>query len=192
MPAATTDAVSFGESSAAPVIRPGLDSDLPAIAALYAWHVQNGTGTFELAPPDVAEMTRRHAEVVSKQLPWLVAVQGSELLGFAYANHFKPRAAYRFMVEDSIYLQPQRQRQGIGRALLAELLGCCEARGVRQVMALIGDSGNLGSIGLHRACGFDPVGVMASVGWKFGQWRDVVLMQRSLGWGHRTDPVAAP
>jgi phosphinothricin acetyltransferase len=168
------------------VIRPSTADDLPAITAIYAWNVLNGTGTFELESPDLAEMTRRRDDVLAKGLPWLVAERGGEVLGYAYANHFRPRRAYRFCLEDSIYLADRARGQGVGRALLAELLGRCEAAGARQMLAVIGDSANAGSIGVHRTLGFEPVGVMKSAGWKFDAWRDVVIMQKSLGPGDAT------
>ena len=171
------------------LIRPATAADLPAITAIYAWNVRHGTGTFELDPPDLAEITRRHADVTGKALPWLVAERAGSVLGYAYANHFRPRPAYRFCLEDSIYLAAEAQGQGLGRLLLAELLVRCEAAGTRQMLAVIGDSANAGSIGLHRTLGFEPIGVMRSVGWKFDQWRDVVLMQKSLGSGDTDAPV---
>jgi L-amino acid N-acyltransferase YncA len=128
-------------------------------------------------------MTRRRDDVLAKGLPWLVAEQGSQVLGYAYANHFRPRPAYRFSVEDSIYLRPEALGRGVGRVLLAELLGRCQAAGARQMLAVIGDSANLSSIGVHRTLGFEPCGTLRSVGWKFGRWLDVVLMQRPLGAG---------
>ncbi len=128
-------------------------------------------------------MARRRDDVLGKGLPWLAAERGGHLLGFAYANHFRPRRAYRFCLEDSIYLDPIAQGQGVGRALLAELLAQCEARGARQMLAVIGDSTNAGSIGVHRACGFEPAGLFKAAGWKFERWLDVVLMQRRLGEG---------
>ncbi|MBQ0960729.1 N-acetyltransferase [Ideonella sp. 4Y11] len=166
------------------LIRPSTDADLPAITAIYGQAVLHGTGTFELEPPDLAEMARRRADVLGKQLPWLVA-QGSDgaVLGYAYANHFRPRLAYRFCLEDSIYLAPAAQGRGVGTALLAELIGQCEARGARQMLAVIGDSANAGSIGVHRRLGFEHTGVLKASGWKFGRWLDVVLMQRALGVG---------
>ncbi|MBN8489198.1 MAG: N-acetyltransferase [Burkholderiales bacterium] len=169
------------------LIRPSTDADLSAITAIYAQAVLHGTGTFELEPPDEAEMARRRADVLGKGLPWLVAqgVDGS-VLGYAYANHFRPRLAYRFCLEDSIYLSPQAQGRGIGTALLAELVGQCEARGARQMLAVIGDSANAGSIGVHRRLGFEHTGVLKASGWKFGRWLDVVLMQRPLGLGDST------
>ena len=174
------------------VIRPSTDADTPALRDIYAWNVLNGTGTFELEAPDLSEMERRREDVLAKGLPWLVAQRGDTLLGFAYANHFRPRPAYRFCVEDSIYLAPDAQRQGIGRPLLAELLARCEAAGARQVLAVIGDAENRGSVGVHRALGFEPAGVIRSAGWKFGRWLDVVLMQKALGPGDRTPASPSP
>ena len=171
------------------LIRPAVAADLPAITAVYSWNVQNGTGTFELDAPDLNEMTRRHADLTGKGLPWLVAERAGAVLGYAYANHFRPRPAYRFCLEDSIYLAADVQGQGVGRLLLAELIARCEAAGTRQMLAVIGDSANAGSIGVHRTLGFEQVGLMKSVGWKFGQWRDVVIMQKSLGRGDADAPV---
>ena len=171
------------------LIRPATSGDLPAITAVYGWNVTNGTGTFELDPPDLAEMSRRHADVTGKGLPWLVAERGAQVLGYAYANHFRPRPAYRFCLEDSVYLAGDAQGQGIGRLLLAELCARCEAGGTRQMLAVIGDSANAGSIGVHRSLGFVQTGLMSSVGWKFGRWLDVVLMQKSLGQGASAAPV---
>jgi L-amino acid N-acyltransferase YncA len=171
------------------LIRPSTPEDVPAITAIYGWHVQNGTGTFELDAPGVEEMGRRRDDVLSKGLPWLVAERDGQVLGYAYANHFRPRMAYRFALEDSIYLAPDAQGQGIGRLLLAELLARCEAAGARQMLAVIGDSANAGSIGVHRSLGFSDLGVMKSVGWKFDRWLDVVLMQRSLGSGDSREPA---
>jgi L-amino acid N-acyltransferase YncA len=169
-----------------PIIRPSRDTDLPAITAIYAHHVLHGTGTFEVDPPTVADMTARRADVLSKGLPWLVACEGEAVLGYAYCNWFKPRPAYRFSAEDSIYLAPDVQRTGLGRALLAELAARAEAAGVRKLIAVIGDSANLGSVGVHRSVGFQDVGVLKSCGWKFGAWRDVVLMDMALGAGDST------
>ena len=170
-------------------IRPSTAADLPAITAIYAWNVHNGTGTFELEAPDVPEMTRRRDDVLGKGLPWLVAQRGEEILGYAYANHFRPRRAYRFCLEDSVYLVPQAQGQGVGSLLLTELLARCEALGARQMLAVIGDSANLGSVGVHRKLGFEHVGVLRAAGWKFERWLDVVLMQKSLGSGNADAPV---
>ncbi len=176
-------------TTASLVIRPSTADDLPAITAVYAWNVEHGTGTFELEAPDQAEMSRRRDDVLGKGLPWLVAERGGQVLGYAYANHFRPRRAYRFCLEDSIYLADEARGQGIGRLLLAELVARCEAAGARQMLAVIGDSANAGSIGVHRALGFEHTGILRSAGWKFGRWLDVVLMQKSLGLGDATEPV---
>lgn len=170
-------------------IRPSTEADLPAITAIYAWHVENGTGTFELEVPDRAEMGRRRADVLGKGLPWLVAERAGAVLGFAYANHFRPRRAYRFCLEDSIYLADAARGQGVGRLLLAELMARCQMAGARQMLAVIGDSANAGSIGVHRSLGFEHTGVLRSAGWKFGRWLDVVLMQKALGLGDAAAPV---
>ena len=168
--------------------RPSTAADIPAITAIYGWNVLNGTGTFELDPPDEAEMSRRRDDVLSKGLPWLVVQRDGVVLGYAYANHFRPRKAYRFCLEDSIYLAAEAKGQGLGRLLLAELMARCEAAGARQMLAVIGDSANLGSIGVHRTLGFEHVGVMKAAGWKFDQWRDVVVMQKALGHGSTSAP----
>ena len=173
------------------LIRPSQDADLPAITAIYAHHVLHGTGTFETTPPTEADMASRRSDVLGKGLPWLVAEVDGAVVGFAYGNWFKPRAAYRYSVEDSIYLAPHQQGKGLGRALMAELLAQLERAGVRRVMAVIGDSANAGSVGLHRALGFEPVGTVPSCGWKFNRWLDIVLMQRALGAGDSTAPEAA-
>jgi len=167
-------------------IRPSTPADLAAITAIYGEAVLHGTGTFELEAPDEAEMARRRDDVLGKGLPWLVAERAGHVLGYAYANHFRPRKAYRFCLEDSIYLHPDARGQGVGRVLLAELVGRCEAAGARQMLAVIGDAANAGSIGVHAALGFEHTGVLKASGWKFGRWLDVVLMQRSLGTGDTT------
>ena len=172
------------------LIRPSTDADVPALAAIYRWNVLNGTGTFELDPPDAIEMTRRRADVLAQGWPWLVAEREGTVLGYAYAAQFRPRPAYRFYLEDSIYLGPEAQRQGLGKRLLDELLGRCTAAGARQMLAVIGDADNLGSIALHAAQGFVQVGRMPAAGWKFGRWLDVVLMQRALGAGAASAPDA--
>lgn len=174
--------------SAPLLIRPSTEADVPAIAAVYAWNVEHGTGTFELEPPDHAEMARRRHDVLARGLPWLVAEADGAVLGFAYANVFRPRPAYRHCLEDSIYLDPAAQGRGVGRLLLAELVARCEASGARQLVAVIGDSANAGSIGVHRAVGFEQVGMLAAAGWKFGRWLDVVMMQRALGPGDAGPP----
>jgi len=170
-------------------VRPSRAEDLAAITAIYADNVLHGTGTFELDAPDDAEMARRRDDVLAKGLPWLVAEQDGEVLGYAYANHFRPRRAYRFCLEDSIYLHPTAQGRGVGRVLLAELIARCEAAGARQMLAVIGDSANAGSVGVHRALGFVHTGLLKASGWKFGRWLDVVIMQRALGPGAGTEPA---
>jgi L-amino acid N-acyltransferase YncA len=170
------------------LIRPSTPADLPAITSIYGWNVLHGTGTFELEPPDEAEMGRRRDDVLVKGLPWLVAERDGVVVGYAYANHFRPRKAYRFCLEDSLYLAADAVGQGLGRLLLAELMARCEALGARQMLAVIGDSQNLGSVGVHRTLGFEPVGTIKSAGWKFDRWLDVVMMQKALGQG---DTVAA-
>jgi L-amino acid N-acyltransferase YncA len=171
-----------------PLIRPSTDADLDAITRIYSHHVLHGTGTFETTPPSQTDMSTRRADVLAKGLPWLVVEDAGEVLGFAYGNWFKPRPAYRFSVENSIYMAPEAAGQGLGRALLAELVAEFERAGVRRVMAVIGDSANAGSIGVHRALGFEHAGTIASCGWKFGRWLDIVLMQKSLGAGDSTAP----
>ena len=175
-----------------PTIRPSTDADLPAVTALYAHHVLHGTGTFETTPPTEADMAARRADVLGKGLPYLVAEEDGRVLGFAYCQWFKPRPAYRYSAEDSIYLDPDAAGQRIGNKLLAELVKHAEAAGVRKLIAVIGDSGNVRSIGVHRAMGFRHVGTIESCGWKFGRWLDIVMMDKSIGEGSRTPPEAAP
>ena len=174
-----------------PLIRPSRDDDIDAIARIYGHHVLHGTGTFETTPPSAAEMALRRTDVLAKGLPWLVIEEAGQVLGFAYGNWFKPRPAYRFSVEDSIYMAPEAAGKGWGRALLTELLAHLERVGVRRVMAVVGDSNNAGSIGLHKALGFDVAGVIPACGWKFDRWLDIVLMQRALGPGDATAPQDA-
>ena len=171
-----------------PIIRPSQLEDIPAITAIYAHHVLHGTGTFEVDPPTQDDMTSRRADVLSKYLPYLVATEGDKLLGFAYCNWFKPRPAYRFSAEDSIYMAPDAQSRGLGRALLAELMAQAELAGVRKLIAVIGDSANVGSVGVHRSVGFSHVGTLKSCGWKFDRWLDVVMMDKSLGLGDSDAP----
>jgi phosphinothricin acetyltransferase len=167
----------------AALIRPSTPDDVAAIAAIYGWHVRHGTGTFEIDAPDDAEMARRRDDVVAKALPFLVLEHAGKVSGYAYANQFRPRPAYRFCVEDSVYLDPGVTGRGFGSLLLAELCARCEAAGARQMLAVIGDSANAGSVGVHRALGFASVGTIAAAGWKFDRWLDVVVMQRTLGAG---------
>jgi len=170
-------------------VRPSQAEDLADITAIYAWHVGHGTGTFELDAPSTEEMARRRDEVLGRDLPWLVVECEGRVLGYAYANFFRPRMAYRFALEDSVYLAPEARGRGLGRMLLAELLARCEAHGARQMLAVIGDSDNAASIGLHRALGFSDAGVLRAAGWKFDRWLDVVLLQRALGLGDSAAPV---
>jgi phosphinothricin acetyltransferase len=163
---------------------------MAAVTAIYRQHVLQGTASFETEPPSEGEMQQRRLDVLAKAFPYLVVLDRSQVVGFAYCSGFRPRPAYCFSAEDSIYLAPQAQGQGLGRALLAELLAQAERVGVRRLIAMIGDSANHGSIALHRALGFEPVGVLPSCGWKFNRWLDVVLMEKALGWGDKAPPAA--
>ncbi|WP_312596456.1 N-acetyltransferase family protein [Brevundimonas sp.] len=174
----------------APTVRDARPDDIAPITAIYAESVANGLGTFELEPPDQAEMASRLAAVETLGLPRLVAEIGGRVAGYAYAAPFRTRQAYRYMVEDSIYVSPWARGQGVAGALLDSLIQRCEAMGLRQMVAVIGDSENLGSIALHRACGFLDAGVFKAAGWKHGDWRDVVFMQRALGQGRNSSPDA--
>jgi phosphinothricin acetyltransferase len=169
-------------------IRDAAESDLPAIHTIYAHHVQHGLGSFEEIPPSLEEMTRRYRDIRAKDMPYLAAVQDGTLLGYAYAGPYRPRSAYRYACEDSIYVSPDAMGKGVGRKLLAELIARCTAMGLRQMVAVIGDSGNAGSIGLHQALGFRMVGNVQSVGFKFGRWVDSIYMQLALGPGDTTLP----
>ncbi|MDZ7921645.1 N-acetyltransferase family protein [Rhodoferax sp.] len=172
-------------------IRPSTDADIGAMTAIYAHHVLHGTGTFEITPPTEADMAGRRADVLSKGLPYLVLEDGTGVIGFAYCNWFKPRPAYRFSAEDSIYLAPAAAGRGLGRLLLQELMAQAERAGVRKLIAVIGDSANQGSIGVHRSCGFQSVGILSACGWKFERWLDVVLMERFIGAGNSTPAADA-
>lgn len=174
------------------MIRPSRVEDLAAIAGIYGHHVRTGTGTFEIQAPSQAEMGSRREDVLAKGLPYLVAEIDAAVVGFAYCNWFKPRPAYRFSAEDSIYLAPAAQGRGLGRALLAELMARAQQQGCRKMIAVIGDSANSGSIAVHAAAGFSQVGVLRSCGWKFGRWLDVVLMERALGLGDQVAPETLP
>jgi phosphinothricin acetyltransferase len=171
-----------------PLIRPSRDEDVAAITAIYAHHVLTGTGTFEIEPPTEADMANRRADVLAKGLPYLVVEDAGRVIGFAYCNWFKPRPAYRFSAEDSIYMASDAHRKGLGKALLAELCTRAERAGVRKLLAVIGDSANTGSVGVHTALGFSHVGVLKSCGWKFDRWLDVVMMEKPLGAGDTTAP----
>jgi L-amino acid N-acyltransferase YncA len=170
------------------LIRASTDADVAAITAIYAWNVLNGAGTFEEVPPDAAEMARRRQGVLERGLPYFVAELDGEVVGYCYAGPFRLRAAYRFTVEDSVYVSPKAVGNGVGKALLSALISSCEALGLRQICAVIGDSGNAASIGLHAALGFENKGVFPDMGHKFGRWLDLVWMQRSLNGGGQTPP----
>ena len=170
-------------------IRPATDADITSITTIYAHHVMHGTGTFETTPPDEMDMAARRNDVLARGLPYLVLEETGAVVGFAYCNWFKPRPAYRFSAEDSIYLAPAAAGKGLGRLLLTELMAQAERCGVRQMLAVIGDSNNKGSIGVHRSCGFEHTGILRSSGWKCERWLDVVLMQRNLGLGDSAAPA---
>jgi L-amino acid N-acyltransferase YncA len=176
-------------------IRPATAADVPELQSIYAHHVLHGTGSFEEVPPSVEEMAARFERVRSRGWPWLVSADASGVLGYAYATQFRDRSAYRFTLEDSVYVREDQRGQGVGKALVAALLELSEAAGFRQMMAVIGDTENAGSIGLHASLGFQRVGTLRAVGLKFGRWLDVVYMQRALGPGNTTpagsDPAAA-
>ena len=169
-------------------IRDSLDADIAAIQAIYAHHVTHGLGSFEEVPPTVETMAERRAAVRAQGLPYLVATQNGEILGYAYAGPFRPRPAYRYSLEDSIYVAPAAVGRGIGRRLLEALLARAEAWGARQMVAVIGDAANHGSICLHAALGFRMVGVYEAIGYKHGRWVDSVMMQRALGRGAEAAP----
>jgi len=169
-------------------IRPARPADIAAITRIYTHAVRHGTASFELEPPQEAEMARRQDALLAGGFPYLTAENDGEVLGYAYAGPYRERPAYRFTVEDSVYIAPQAQRRGLGRALLQALIDESEARGYRQMIAIIGDSAQHASIALHAALGFRLIGTFQAVGFKFGCWLDTVLMQRPLGRGAETDP----
>ena len=173
-----------------PHIRASRDADVATITAIYAHHVLHSTGTFETEPPSATDMATRRADVLGKGLPYLVAEHDGQVLGFAYCNWFKPRPAYRYSAEDSVYILDSARGLGLGRLLLNALCEAAQAAGVRKMLAVVGDSANAGSIGLHRTCGFTHAGTLRSVGWKFGTWLDVVLMEKPLGEGDASPPAA--
>ena len=165
-------------------VRPSTDADVAVIAAIYRHHVLNGLASFEEVPPDDAELARRRADVIARGLPYLVATDAAgPVLGYAYAGPYRPRSAYRFSVEDSVYIAPEAIRRGVGRALLGAVIAACEAAGYRQMVAVIGGRETIPSIRLHQAMGFAHAGILPTVGFKFGRWIDIVLMQRALGAG---------
>ena len=170
------------------VIRPARGEDLPAITGIYAHHVRHGLASFEEEPPALAEMTRRYHALVDKDYPYLVAEASGEILGYAYAGPYRPRPAYRYSVENSVYVAPTAARRGAGGLLLDALISACQARGFRQMIAVIGDSGNEGSIGLHASRGFRHAGHLTGTGFKLGRWVDTVFMQLALGPGDTCPP----
>jgi L-amino acid N-acyltransferase YncA len=169
-------------------VRAVRETDIPAVMAIYAHAVLHGRASFEVEPPDEAEMTRRVRAVVDAGFPYLVAEKDGVVLGFAYASLYRTRPAYWNSAENSVYVSPDTHRLGVGRALLGELIEIMTRLGFRQMIAVIGDSGNAGSIGLHRALGFTYCGVIHSVGYKHGRWLDSVIMQRALGPGDTAPP----
>jgi L-amino acid N-acyltransferase YncA len=173
---------------AALLVRPSREADLAAITRIYAHHVLHGLASFEEVPPDEAELAARRRDVLEHGLPSLVAEQAGEIVGYCYAAPYRARSAYRFTIEDSVYIDAGHVGQGIGRALLSRLIDLCEQGPWRQMIAVIGDSQNHASIRLHKAEGFQIIGTHPAVGFKFGRWVDSVLMQRDLGEGARTLP----
>jgi len=173
-----------------PVVRDSESADLSAIAGIYAHHVIHGFGSFEEVPPAAEELAKRRAEILAKGLPYLVATDAAgTILGYAYASAYRTRSAYRFTIEDSIYVAPDAARRGIGRLLLEALIERCTKLGYRQMIAVIGDSGNDGSIGLHRSLGFARAALLPTIGFKRGRWIDCVMMQRALGPGAGSLPT---
>ncbi len=171
------------------LLRPVSPADAGALQAIYAHHVRHGLASFEVEPPSVDEMATRMSRILADGFPYLVVEAGGHVLGYSYASHFRTRPAYRYTVEDSVYVAPEATGQGIGRRLLMELIARCEALGFRQMIAVIGDSANAASIGVHHACGFGKMSVFEATGFKFGRWVDTVLMQRALGEGASTLPA---
>ena len=170
------------------LLRPSEARDLEAITAIYRHHVLQGLASFEEVPPDLAEMTRRRKALLDEAMPYLVLEEAGQLCGYAYVGRYRPRAAYRYTVEDSLYLAPEVRGRGLGTLLLTGLIEAATACGFRQMVAVIGDSANAASIGLHAKLGFRPAGQLQSIGFKFGRWVDSVLMQRALGAGDQTLP----
>lgn len=179
-------------SGEAPLIRPSRDDDVGAIAAIYGYHVMHGVASFEETVPTVEEIARRRAEIVARGLPYLIAERERRVVGYCYAGLFRPRSAYRFTLEDSIYVDAAEVGRGIGRALLEPLLLRSAELGFRQMVAVVGGAETIPSIRLHEALGFTHAGVLPAVGFKFGRWIDIVLMQRALGPGATTLPDAEP
>ena len=170
------------------IIRPALETDAPALAAIYGHAVAHGFGTFEETPPSPDEMASRWRNITGRNLPYLVAEEDGRVVAYAYASPFRPRPGYRFTAEDSVYVAPEAGGRGIGRAVLSQVLAACEALGLRQIVAVIGDSGNDASIALHRSLGFEDAGVGKGFGFKHGRWVDIVWMQKALNGGETTLP----
>ena len=170
------------------IVRASTEADVARCAEIYGHHVLYGTASFEETPPDLAEMKKRRAAVLDLGLPYIVAEKEGRLLGYAYAGTYRPRPAYRYSVENSIYIDKDAMGLGVGKALLPPLIDLCAAAGRRQMVAIIGDSQHVASIKLHESCGFEMVGTFKSIGFKFGRWLDSVLMQRSLGTGDTVAP----
>jgi L-amino acid N-acyltransferase YncA len=177
--------------SSGAVIRPSREGDLAQIAAIYAHHVLHGVASFEEIPPEPDELARRRRDILAQGLPYLVAAQSERVVGYCYASRYRTRSAYRFTLEDSIYIDAAEVGRGIGRALLSGLIERCSQRGYRQMVAVIGGSDQWPSIRLHEALGFARIGVLPAVGFKFGAWVDIVLMQRALGPGATVKPTEA-
>jgi L-amino acid N-acyltransferase YncA len=170
------------------IVRPATLDDAPALAALYAHHVIHGTGTFEEAPPSSEDIAGRMKAVLDKGFPWVVVEDEGRIVAYAYAGPYRERAAYRFTAEDSVYVAADAQGRGYGKAALAAVVEACRALGLRRLIAVIGDTQNAASIGLHRALGFEPCGVLPAVGYKAGRWLDVPLMQLPLNGGDESQP----
>ncbi len=189
MPAAAGDDPRSGIA-----VRPARAADLPHIREIYNHHVLHGLASFEEIPPDLAEMTRRFEATLARGLPYLTAEAAlresaaTEVVGYAYAGPYRPRPAYRFTVENSVYVAPGLEGRGVGRSLLEELIARCTALGLRQMIAVVGDSGHLPSIAFHESFGFTKIGTLSAVGFKFGRWVDSVILQRALGSGEETPP----
>jgi len=170
------------------LVRPASAADFTAIQPIYAHHVRHGLASFEETPPTVEEMRRRHEEVIARGLPYLVAEETGDVLGYGYCTLYRTRSAYRHTLEDSVYVRAGKHRKGVGRAILAALIERSEQLGYRQLIAVIGDSAQAPSIGLHASLGFLRAGTLRSVGFKFGRWVDTVIMQRPLGSGDGVRP----
>jgi phosphinothricin acetyltransferase len=174
------------------IVRPAKTADIPAITRIYAHAVKTGTASFELEPPDAAEMGQRMQALLDGKFPYFVAEIDGAIAGYAYASLYRTRPAYRFTVEDSVYVAPEMHRRGVGKILLLRLIEACTAAGYRQMIAVIGDSDQAASIGVHKACGFEPAGNLKNIGWKFGRWLDTPQMQLALGDGAMMPPNSSP